>query len=226
MMGSDQVPESGARPSDTPEPQLWDARGRAVRSVNNWNLYQGDGDVICTAGTSHESQRKIRNNTSTNTDTHRLAGSFTSGNRCGSLFLSVMCLQMSPSSNTSPREQPQNTEATKRVMRKRLPNTFETSQGLDPSGEKLRNKINSFCQENQDSGRKLPVPVLATEEKAVSLRRTVKSDSIFASPPCRLPSLLNVSDNSVCPSWCSDQSFPCEWCLAAPGLHVCEKPLN
>lgn len=102
---------------------------------------------------------------------------------------------MSPSSNASPHEQPQNTEATKRVMRKTLPNTFETSQGLDPSGKELRNKINSFCQENQDSRRKLPVPVLATEEKAVSLGRTVKLDSIFAASPCRLPSLLNVSDN-------------------------------
>lgn len=112
--------------------------------MNNWNLYQGDGDVICTAGTSHESQGKIRNNTFINTDTHRLAGSFTSGNHCGSLFLSVTCLQMSPSSNASPPEQPQNTEATKMGMRKTLPNTFEKSQGLDPSGEKLRNKINNM----------------------------------------------------------------------------------
>jgi len=103
---------------------------------------------------------------------------------------------MSPSSNASPRQQPQNTEAaTERVMRKRLPNTFETSQGLDPLGEKLRNKINSFCQENQVSGRKLPVPVLATEEKAVALGRTARSDSIFASPACWLPSLLSISDN-------------------------------
>lgn len=178
---------------------------RAVQGVNDWNLYQNDGDVICTAGTPHESQRKIRNNTVINTDTNR---SFTSRNYCGSLFLSATWLQMSLSSNASPHEQPQNTEATKRVTRKSLPNTFETSQGLDPSGEKLHNKINSFCQESQDSGRKLTVPVVATEEKAVSLGRTVKSDSIFASPPRPLPSLLNVSDNSVCPSWCSGPKLP------------------
>lgn len=205
MMGLNQVPESGMRLFETAQPQVWDVNSRAVQGLNNWNLYQNDGDVICTAGTSHESQRKIKNNTVINTDTNR---SFTSRNHCGSLFLSATCLQMSLSSNASPHEHPQNTEATKRVTRKSLPNTFETSQGLDPSGEKLHNKINSFCQESQDSGRKLTVPVVATEEKAVSLGRTVKSDSIFASPPHRLSSLLNVSDNSVCPSWCSGPKLP------------------
>lgn len=105
-----------------------------------------------------------------------------------------------------------NTEATKTVMRKRLPNTFETSQGLGLLGEKLRNKINSFCQENQDRGRKLLVPVLATEGKAVSLGSEVKSDSIFISPLCHLPALLNVPDNEVglrqqiSSTWSSDQA--------------------
>lgn len=223
MIGPDQVSESGTRPFETAQPQIWDVSSRAVQGVNNWNLYRNDGDVICTAGTSHESQRKIRNNTAVSTNTHRLAGSFTSRNHCGSLLLSATCLQMSPSSSASPHEQPQNTEATKRVIRKSLPNTFETSQGLDPSGEKLRNKINSFCQESQDSGRKLPVPVVATEEKAVSLGQTVKSDSIFASPPRRLPSLLNVSDNSVCPSWGSGPKLPL-WTVSgcAEAAPLCE----
>lgn len=48
---------------------------RAVRSMNNWNLCQGDADVMCTAGTSHESQGKIRNNTFINTDT-QISGKF------------------------------------------------------------------------------------------------------------------------------------------------------
>ena len=133
---------------------------------------------------------------------------------------------MSPCSNASPHGQPQHTEATKRVMRKRLPNTFGRNQGLDPSGEKLRNKINSFCQENQESGRKLPVPVLATEEKAVSLGRTVRLDSIFASPPCRLPPLLNVSTTKFVQAGPQPQSFPCERCLAAHRLYLCVKPLS
>lgn len=154
---------------------------RAVRSMNNWNLCQGDADVMCTAGTSHESQGKIRNNTFINTDTHRLAGSFTSGNHCGSLFLSEMCLQMSPSSNASPHEQPQNTEATKMVVRKRLPNTFATSQGLDPSGEKLHNKINNVPRK---PGLGEEAACASPGHKGESWDRTLRLDSLYASPAC------------------------------------------
>lgn len=44
--GLNQVLKSGARLLETPQPQPWDTSSRAVWSGNNWNLYQGDGDVI------------------------------------------------------------------------------------------------------------------------------------------------------------------------------------
>lgn len=43
-MGFNQVLKSRARLLETPQP--WDMSSRAVWSGNNWNLYQGDGDVI------------------------------------------------------------------------------------------------------------------------------------------------------------------------------------
>lgn len=43
-MGLNQVLKSGARLLETLQP--WNMSSRAVWSGNNWNLYQGDGDVI------------------------------------------------------------------------------------------------------------------------------------------------------------------------------------
>lgn len=94
MMGLNQVLKCGARLLETPQPQPWDMSSRAVWSVNNWNLYQGDGDVIWdSSDITWKPKKNKRQHIHKHRHTQRLAGSFTSGNHCGSLFLTVNVTQ-------------------------------------------------------------------------------------------------------------------------------------
>lgn len=82
------------------------------------------------------------------------------------------------------------------LVRKRLPNTFETSQGLDPLGEKLHNKINNVPRKPGLGGRKLPVPVLDTKGKAFPLGEDTEAGLTMCFPSLLTP-LTSQSTGSV-----------------------------